>query len=85
MKIINYNYMHLIKIIFLFFIVFKGLSSFKKLEILDITSNDLDKNAIKHLGAITSLKTLVLSQVGLSGSFPLQGKLYDYTLVFLFF
>ena len=70
--------MYLIKIIFLFFTGFKGMSGSKKLEILDITNNKLDKNAIKYLGAITSLKTLVLCRVGVNGSFPLQGILYDY-------
>ncbi|RVW75201.1 hypothetical protein CK203_061758 [Vitis vinifera] len=54
---------------------FKGLSSLKKLEILDISGNEFDKSALKSLGAITSLKTLTISSMGLDGSFPIQGML----------
>ncbi|CBI38973.3 unnamed protein product, partial [Vitis vinifera] len=52
---------------------FKGLSSLKKLEILDISGNEFDKSALKSLGAITSLKTLAIRSMGLDGSFPIQG------------
>ncbi|WJZ95266.1 hypothetical protein VitviT2T_014049 [Vitis vinifera] len=51
---------------------FKRLSSLKKLEILDISGNEFNKSALKSLGTITSLKTLVLSSMGLNGSFPIQ-------------
>ncbi|KAL6334202.1 hypothetical protein AAG906_006791 [Vitis piasezkii] len=51
---------------------FKGLSSLKKLQILDISGNQFDKSALKSLGAITSLKTLAIRSMGLDGSFPIQ-------------
>ena len=76
MKISTCNYMLLIKIILLYFTGFKGLSSLKKLEILDISGNEFDKSALKSLGAITSLKTLAIRSMGLDGSFPIQGMLY---------
>ena len=65
--------MILTKIILCFFKGSKGLSSLKKLEILDISGNKFDKSVIKSLGAITSLKTLVLRSIDLNGSFPIQG------------
>ena len=74
------NYMLLIKIILLYFTGFKRLSSLKKLEILDISGNEFDKSALKSLGTIASLKTLVLSNMGLNGSFPLQGMLYAFII-----
>ena len=60
-------------ILIAFFIGFEGLSSLKKLEILDISGNEFNKSVIKYLGAITSLKTLILRKIELSGSFPIQG------------
>ncbi|KAL6334158.1 hypothetical protein AAG906_006723 [Vitis piasezkii] len=57
---------------------FKGLSSLKKLEILDISGNEFDKSDLKSLGAISSLKTLALCSMGWDGSFPIQGMLYVY-------
>eukprot|EP00261_Vitis_vinifera_P036617 XP_019077860.1 PREDICTED: probable LRR receptor-like serine/threonine-protein kinase At4g36180 isoform X3 [Vitis vinifera] len=51
---------------------FKGLSSLKKLEILDISGNEFDKSALKSLSAITSLKTLAICSMGLAGSFPIR-------------
>ena len=70
--------MLLIKVILLYFTGFKGLSSLKKLEILDISGNEFDKSALKSLCAITSLKTLAICSMGLDGSFPIQGMLYVY-------
>ena len=78
MKISTCNYMLLIKIILLYFTGFKGLSSLKKLEILDISGNEFDKSDLKSLGAISSLKTLALCSMGWDGSFPIQGMLYVY-------
>ncbi|KAJ9693007.1 hypothetical protein PVL29_011922 [Vitis rotundifolia] len=51
---------------------FKGLSSLKKLEILDKSGNEFDKSAIKSLGTITSLKTLAICSMGLDGSFSIR-------------
>ncbi|CBI36387.3 unnamed protein product, partial [Vitis vinifera] len=51
---------------------FKGLSSLKKLEILDISGNEFDKSALKSLGTITSLKTLAICSMGLNGSFSIR-------------
>ncbi|KAL6312624.1 hypothetical protein AAG906_006776 [Vitis piasezkii] len=81
MKISTCTYMFLIKIILLYFIGFKGLSSLKKLQILDISGNQFDKMS-KSLGSITSLKTLVLCRIGLNGSFPIQGILHIYIVFF---
>ena len=64
MKILTCNYMLLIKIILLYFTGFKGLSSLKKLEILDISGNEFDKSDLKSLGVISSLKTLALCSMG---------------------
>ena len=76
MKISTCNYMLLIKVILLYFTGFKGLSSLKKLEILDISGNEFDKSALKSLGTIASLKTLAICSMGLHGSFSIRGMLY---------
>ena len=59
-------------ILIVFFIGFEGLSSLKKLEIFDISGNEFDMSVIKYLGEITSLKTLILRNIELSGSFLIQ-------------
>ncbi|CAL5440180.1 unnamed protein product [Camellia sinensis] len=50
---------------------FERLSNLRKLEILDLGSNDFDDNNIFHsLGALTSIKTLIISDNALGGYFP---------------
>ncbi|RVW92059.1 hypothetical protein CK203_037119 [Vitis vinifera] len=60
------------EVILLYFTGFKGLSSLKKLEILDISGNEFDKSALKSLGTITSLKTLAICSMGLMDLFPFE-------------
>ncbi|KAG8612187.1 hypothetical protein MANES_S095208v8 [Manihot esculenta] len=52
------------------------LSKLKKLEVLDLTWNTFN-NILPSLGALTSLKTLILSYNGIEGSFPIQG-MFDF-------
>ncbi|KAF5931516.1 hypothetical protein HYC85_027687 [Camellia sinensis] len=53
---------------------FERLSNLRKLEILDLGSNDFDDNNIFHsLGALTSIKTLIISDNALGGYFPAHG------------
>ncbi|XP_028061435.1 receptor-like protein 13 [Camellia sinensis] len=50
---------------------FERLLNLRKLEILDLGSNDFDDNNILHsLGAHTSIKTLIISDNALGGYFP---------------
>ncbi|KAG8643669.1 hypothetical protein MANES_11G059808v8 [Manihot esculenta] len=45
----------------------------KKLEVLDLTSNRFSNIILSSLGALISLKTLILSSNRMEGSFPIQG------------
>uniref|UniRef100_A0A199UB93 Uncharacterized protein n=1 Tax=Manihot esculenta TaxID=3983 RepID=A0A199UB93_MANES len=49
------------------------LSKLKKLEVLDLTSNRFNNIILSSLGALISLKTLILSDNRMEGSFPIQG------------
>ncbi|XP_017978510.1 PREDICTED: probable leucine-rich repeat receptor-like protein kinase At1g35710 isoform X2 [Theobroma cacao] len=50
----------------------KGLLSLKKLEILDLNNNLLSSSILSSLTAVTSLRTLILSNNNMEGSFPIQ-------------
>ncbi|XP_028067327.1 receptor-like protein 13 isoform X2 [Camellia sinensis] len=50
---------------------FERLSNLRKLEIVDLGSNNFDDNNVFHsLGALTSIKTLIISNNALGGYFP---------------
>ncbi|XVE89033.1 hypothetical protein DITRI_Ditri19aG0117500 [Diplodiscus trichospermus] len=50
----------------------EGLLSLKRLEILDLHSNLLSSSILPALSALTSLRTLILSNNNMEGSFPIQ-------------
>ncbi|KAF5932413.1 hypothetical protein HYC85_028584 [Camellia sinensis] len=53
---------------------FEGLSSLRKLEKLDLGSNLFnDSNIFRYLGALASIKTLIVSYNSLGGYFPAHG------------
>ncbi|KAI7979738.1 Receptor-like protein 45, partial [Camellia lanceoleosa] len=53
---------------------FEGLSSLRKLEKLDLGSNLFnDSNIFRYLGALASIKTLIVSHNSLGGYFPAHG------------
>ncbi|KAG8643707.1 receptor-like protein 15 [Manihot esculenta] len=49
------------------------LSKLKKLEVLDLTWNRFNNIILPSLGALISLKTLILDHNKMEGSFPIQG------------
>ncbi|KAG8643724.1 hypothetical protein MANES_11G060474v8 [Manihot esculenta] len=49
------------------------LSKLKKLEVLDLTWNGFNNNILPSLGALISLKTLILRDNRMEGSLPIQG------------
>ncbi|KAL7162244.1 hypothetical protein ACSBR2_042677 [Camellia fascicularis] len=58
----------------LLFAGFERLSNLRKLEMLDLGFNRFDDNNIFHsLGALTSIKTLIISYNALGGYFPAHG------------
>ncbi|THG10697.1 receptor like protein 21-like [Camellia sinensis] len=55
---------------------FEGLSSLRKLEKLDLGSNLFnDSNMFRYLGALASIKTLIVSYNSLGGYFPAHGTI----------
>uniref|UniRef100_A0A199UBB7 Leucine-rich repeat-containing N-terminal plant-type domain-containing protein n=1 Tax=Manihot esculenta TaxID=3983 RepID=A0A199UBB7_MANES len=49
------------------------LSKLKKLEVLDLARNRFNNNILSLLSALMSLKTLILRDNRMEGSFPMQG------------
>ncbi|KAL7179984.1 hypothetical protein ACSBR1_043235 [Camellia fascicularis] len=55
---------------------FEGLSSLRKLEKLDLGSDLFnDSNIFRYLGALASIKTLIVSYNSLGGYFPAHGTI----------
>ncbi|KAF2306145.1 hypothetical protein GH714_013332 [Hevea brasiliensis] len=52
---------------------FETLSELKKLEVLDLSSNYFNNGILSSLNNLTSLKTLILSDNIMDGSFPCKG------------
>ncbi|XP_057998142.1 receptor-like protein 56 isoform X2 [Hevea brasiliensis] len=52
---------------------FERLSELKKLETLDLSYNWFNNSILSSLGALTSLKSLILSWNNMRGSFPSKG------------
>ncbi|XP_058000700.1 receptor like protein 21-like isoform X1 [Hevea brasiliensis] len=52
---------------------FETLSELKKLEVLDLSSNYFNNSILSSLNNLTSLKTLILSDNIMEGSFPCKG------------
>ncbi|XP_057997832.1 receptor-like protein 15 isoform X2 [Hevea brasiliensis] len=52
---------------------FERLSELNKLETLDLTYNWFNNSILSSLGALTSLKSLILSRNNMRGSFPSKG------------
>ncbi|CAL5440162.1 unnamed protein product [Camellia sinensis] len=51
----------------------EGLTSFRRLQILDLSENNFFASIPPSIGALSSLKALSLAQNNLSGSLPIQG------------
>ncbi|KAI7980937.1 Receptor-like protein 14 [Camellia lanceoleosa] len=51
----------------------EGLTSFRHLEILDLSRNNFFASITPSIGALSSLKALSLAQNNLNGSLPIQG------------
>ncbi|KAG8643673.1 hypothetical protein MANES_11G060055v8 [Manihot esculenta] len=51
----------------------ESLSKLKKLEVLDLTWNRFNNIILPSLGALISLKNLILGSNSMEGSFPIQG------------
>ncbi|KAF2323171.1 hypothetical protein GH714_033816 [Hevea brasiliensis] len=55
------------------YVGFERLSELKKLETLDLSYNHFNDSILPSLGALTSLKSLILSWNWMEGSFPSKG------------
>ncbi|XP_057998619.1 receptor-like protein 13 [Hevea brasiliensis] len=56
---------------------FETLSELKKLEVLDLSANYFNNSILSPLSNLTSLKTLILSDNIMEGSFPIQELISD--------